>query len=304
MSDPREPVALDPTKLVEATASDPGKVRTENQDALSAQKNVAGERLFVISDGMGGQRGGETAAKLCIETLSRAFRDPHGAPEERLRRGLELANEEVYSHALSQPELKGMGTTAVALLFSIGTRGAWLAWIGASRCYRLRGGTLEKLTRDHSLMAEWVEMGVIRPEEVENHPRRGEPTPAIGQAPDVAVEAVRVDLQPGDRFMLCSHGIHVPVPERSLKAALAGHRQRRLRCSGRIWGSSRTPSLTRAPRSAPRSPSSRRRAAPRTGLPRWMARRHRCRRCSRHRSRVWSPRLPRLPAPRRRSRTS
>src|SRR5258705_7535085 len=223
MSDPREPVALDPTKLVEATASDPGKVRTENQDALSAQKNVAGERLFVISDGMGGQRGGETAAKLCIETLSRAFRDPHGAPEERLRRGLELANEEVYSHALSQPELKGMGTTAVALLFSIGTRGAWLAWIGDSRCYRLRGGTLEKLTRDHSLMAEWVEMGVIRPEEVENHPRRGELTRAIGQAPDVAVEVVRVDLQPGDRFMLCSDGIHVPVPEPSLKAAPARH---------------------------------------------------------------------------------
>src|SRR5258705_3002378 len=223
MSATSEALPLDPTKLVVATLSEPGRVRSDNQDMAVALANVTNERLLAVADGTGGYRGGEIASKLCIDTLGRAFRDPHGTPEERLRRGLELANEEVYSHALSNSELKGMGTTAVALLFSIGTRGLWLAWIGNSRCYRLRGGTLEQLTRDHSLMAEWVEIGVIRPEEVENHPRRNELTRAIGQAPDVAVEVVRVDLQPGDRFMLCSDGIHVPVPERSLKAALAGH---------------------------------------------------------------------------------
>ena len=207
MSDPREPVALDPAKLVEATASDPGKVRPENQDALSAQKNVAGERLFVVSDGMGGQRGGETAARLCIDTLSRAFRDPHGKPEERLRRGLELANEEVYSHALSNPERKGMGATAVALLFAHGPGQTWVAWIGDSRCYRLRDGALEPLTRDHSIVAEWIEMGVLTAEEAENHPRRHELTRSIGQAPDVSVEIAAVDARPGDRFLLCSDGL-------------------------------------------------------------------------------------------------
>ncbi|HXZ84896.1 MAG TPA: PP2C family serine/threonine-protein phosphatase, partial [Myxococcota bacterium] len=223
MSDTNEPVPLDPAKLVFATLSDPGRVRPENQDAAALLSNVSNERLAVVADGMGGHRGGETASKLCIDTLGRIFRDPHGTPEERLRRGLELANEEVYSAALSNADLKGMGTTAVALLFGPGTRGVWLAWVGDSRCYRLRDGALEPLTRDHSLMAEWIEIGVISPADVESHPRRHELTRAIGQAPDVAVEVVRVDLRAGDRFLLCSDGIHAPLPERALKAALGGH---------------------------------------------------------------------------------
>ena len=222
MSDSAEALPLDPTKLVVATLSDPGLVRTENQDTAVTLVNVSNERLLAVADGVGGQRGGETASKLCVETLGRVFRDPHGTPEQRLRRGLELANEEVYSAALGKPELKGMGTTAVVLLFSGGTRGVWLAWVGDSRCYRLRDGNLEALTRDHSLMAEWVEMGVIRPEEVEKHPRRNELTRAIGQAPDVSVEVVRVDAKPDDRFLLCSDGIHSPVGDRGLKTALAG----------------------------------------------------------------------------------
>jgi PPM family protein phosphatase len=220
MSGTNEPVPLDPAKLVFATLSDPGRARTENQDASALLINVAGERLAIVADGMGGHRGGETASKLCIDTLGRAFRDPHGTPEERLRRGLELANEEVYSAALSNPDLKGMGTTAVALLFGPGTRGVWLAWVGDSRCYRLRDGALERLTRDHSLMAEWLEMGVIAPADVENHPRKHELTRAIGQSPDVQVEVARVELRAGDRFLLCSDGIHTPVPERVLKATV------------------------------------------------------------------------------------
>ncbi len=223
MSESAEALPLDPTKLVVATLSDPGKTQTENQDAGVTLTNVSSERLLVVADGAGAQRGGETASKLCVETLARVFRDPHGGPDARLRRGLELANEEVYSHALSQPELKGMATTAVALLFSTADRGVWLAWVGDSRCYRLRAGVLEQLTKDHSLMAEWVEMGVIREEEVEKHPRRHELTRAIGTSPDVVVDVVRVDVQPGDRFLLCSDGIHAPVGERGLKAALTGH---------------------------------------------------------------------------------
>src|SRR5262249_22307625 len=157
---------------------------------------------------------GETAAKLCLDTLARVFRDPHGKPDERLRRGLELANEEVYSHALSKPDLKGMGTTAVALLFGAGAGGVWLAWIGDSRCYQLRDGNLTVLTSDHSLMAEWVKMGVLQADEVESHPRRHELTRVVGLTPDVLVEVQRVDVKVGDRFLLCSDGVHSLVPER------------------------------------------------------------------------------------------
>jgi len=222
MSDASEPLPLDPTKLVVATLSDPGRVRPDNQDAVGVLANVSNERMVVVADGMGGNNGGEAAAKLCLETLSRVFRDPHGKPEERLRRGLELANEEVYSHALSKPDLKGMGTTAVALLFGAGTSGVWLAWIGDSRCYRLRDGELEKLTNDHSLMAEWVKMGVLQADEVETHPRRHELTRVVGLAPDVLVEIVPVDVRVGDRFLLSSDGVHSLVPDRLLKVALAG----------------------------------------------------------------------------------
>jgi PPM family protein phosphatase len=222
MSDAAEPLPLDPPKLAVATLSDPGRVRPENQDAVAVLANVSNERMVAVVDGMGGNNGGETAAKVCLETLARVFREPHGKPEERLRRGLELANEEVYAHALSKPDLKGMGTTAVALVFGAGTSGVWLAWIGDSRCYQLRDGNLTVLTRDHSLMAEWVKMGVLQADEVESHPRRHELTRVVGLSPDVQVELVRVDVRVGDRFLLCSDGVHSLVPERLLKAGLSG----------------------------------------------------------------------------------
>ncbi|MGH9887848.1 MAG: protein phosphatase 2C domain-containing protein, partial [bacterium] len=152
-----------------AQLSDPGRVRTENQDALAVLENTSRERLILVADGMGGHRGGETASKICLQIVERVFREPHGTPEQRLRRGLELANEEIYSHALANPELKGMGTTAVVALITP-DRAVWIAWVGDSRCYRLRDGALESLTRDHSLMAEWIAIGVISPDAAQSHP--------------------------------------------------------------------------------------------------------------------------------------
>lgn len=203
-----------------ASLSDAGRVRAENQDAIALLENTSRERLMIVADGMGGHRGGETASRICLEAVERVFREPNGTPEERLRRSLELANEEIYSHALANPELRGMGTTAVAVLLSP-DGGAWVAWIGDSRCYRLRGRTLESLTRDHSLMAEWIALGVITAEAANTHPRRHELTRALGQAPDVVVDLLAVELLPGDRLLLCSDGLHGYVQERAVAHALA-----------------------------------------------------------------------------------
>ena len=203
-----------------ASLSDAGRVRAENQDAVALLENTSRERLLLVADGMGGHRGGETASRICVQIAERSFREPHGTPDERLRRGLELANEEIYSHALAHPELRGMGTTVVAALVAPDGR-AWVAWAGDSRCYRLRAGLLELLTRDHSLMTEWISIGVITPEAAETHPRRHELTRALGQSPDVAVDLVEVPLRPGDRLLLCSDGLHGYVAERALKLALA-----------------------------------------------------------------------------------
>jgi protein phosphatase len=207
-------------EIAVAPLSDPGRVRTENQDALAVLENTSSERLILVADGMGGHRGGETASKICLQIVERIFREPHGTPEQRLRRGLELANEEIYSHALANPELKGMGTTAVVALIGP-DRSVWIAWVGDSRCYRLRDGALESLTRDHSLMAEWIAIGVISPDAAQTHPRRHELTRALGQSPDVTVDLLSTELRPGDRLLLCSDGLHGYVPDRPLKYALS-----------------------------------------------------------------------------------
>lgn len=202
-----------------ASLSDAGRVRAENQDAVALVENSSRERLLLVADGMGGHRGGETAAKICLKTIERVFREPHGTPEQRLIRGLELANEEVYSHALANPELRGMGTTAVvALLAPNGS--AWVAWVGDSRLYRQRDGKLEQLTQDHSLMAEWISIGVITADAAKTHPRRHELTRALGQTPDVVVDLLPIDLQPGDRLLLCSDGLHGCVADSVLARAL------------------------------------------------------------------------------------
>jgi len=194
-------------------------VRSENQDAIALLENTSRERMILVADGMGGHRGGETASKICVQLVERVFREPHGAPNERLQRGLDLANEEIYSHALANPELRGMGSTVVVALIAPGGR-AWLAWVGDSRCYRLRAGALERLTRDHSLMSEWISIGVITEEAAETHPRRHELTRALGQSPDVPVDLVALELHPGDRLLLCSDGLHGCVNDRALKPLL------------------------------------------------------------------------------------
>lgn len=203
-----------------ASLSDAGRVRAENQDAVGVLENTSRERLLIVADGMGGHRGGETASRICLETVERVFREPHGTPEERLCRSLELANEEIYAHALSNSELRGMGTTAVAVMLAP-DGGAWLAWVGDSRCYRLRGRNLEALSRDHSLMSEWISLGVITSDAARTHPRRHELMRAVGQAPDVSVEHVAIELRPGDRLLLCSDGLHGYVEERAIARALA-----------------------------------------------------------------------------------
>ena len=203
-----------------ASLSDAGRVRSENQDALALLENSLHERLMLVADGMGGHRGGETASRICLQMVERVFREPYGTPEQRLHRSLELANEAIYSHALANQELRGMGTTAVAVLLAP-AGGAWVAWVGDSRCYRLRDGALEQLTQDHSLMSEWVSIGVITSLAAKTHPRRHELTRALGQSPDVAIDLLAIDLRPGDRLLLCSDGLHGYVDERAVKLALA-----------------------------------------------------------------------------------
>lgn len=213
------PSASDVARIASAAQSDVGRTRSENQDAFGEFSAPSGERLFVVADGMGGHRGGATASRLCVETLGRTFTEGADSAEARLRRGLELANVRIHEAAQGDAELGGMGTTAVALILAPDGSGA-LGWVGDSRAYRFRGGELERLSTDHSVVGEMIRAGVITEHEADNHPRRNELLRAIGPHEVVEPETTVLEHSPGDRFLLCSDGLWGPVPEPEIAIVL------------------------------------------------------------------------------------
>ncbi len=215
------PHPLDVEAIVTASRSDVGRTRTENQDSCGDFRHTAGARLLILADGMGGHNGGRFASRACVDAFARVFAEHRGSPETQLRASFDLANHEIYEASCGDEELRGMGTTSVALLFCR-DGSAVLGWVGDSRAYRWRRGTLEQLTLDHALVAEWVRSGVLSPEEAKEHPRRSELTRAIGISPEVAPEVEALELQAGDRFLLCSDGLSGLVSDDEIGLVLSG----------------------------------------------------------------------------------
>lgn len=200
------PDPLDVQAIITSSRSDVGRTRSENQDSCGDFLHLAGARLLILADGMGGHKGGRRASRTCVDAFARVFKEQEGSPEQQLRDAFALANDDIYTTALEDEALRGMGTTGVALLLAK-DGSALVGWVGDSRAYRLREGVLEQLTRDHSLVAEWVRMGVLNSEEAKTHPRRSELTRAIGVQPDVEPEIDPIEVRAGDRFLLCSDGL-------------------------------------------------------------------------------------------------
>ena len=203
-----------------ASHTDVGRVRSENQDACAEFIGAGGTRLLVVADGMGGHAGGEVASRTAIEAIGEWFENGGGADGERLREALEAANERVYRMSEESPQLRGMGTTGVALLLGPGAA-AWVAHVGDSRAYRLRRGRIELLTEDHSWVGEEVRNKRLTPEEAEVHPRRSALLRSIGVDPDVEVDVTPVPVESGDRFLLCSDGLWGEVDEETIAFAMA-----------------------------------------------------------------------------------
>ena len=197
---------METDRLLSSSLSDVGRTRQENQDACGEFRNALGERLLIVADGMGGHAGGVTASRICVETVARIFESGEGLPGDRLRHGFEEANRAVYAASQADPTLSGMGTTGVALLFDRNGM-VTLAWVGDSRAYQYRGGELEQLSGDHSVVADWVRLGTIDEEEAESHPRRNELSRAIGPEPSVEVDLLSFEIEPGDSYLLCSDGL-------------------------------------------------------------------------------------------------
>ncbi|GIV60322.1 Stp1/IreP family PP2C-type Ser/Thr phosphatase [Rhodocaloribacter litoris] len=199
--------------------SDVGRVRTENQDAYGCfpAGEEAGERLFVVADGMGGHAHGREASHLAVEVIREVyFAGRRGPAGERLRRALEQANARVYARAQqgsTGPER--MGTTCTALVLD--GEHAHMAHVGDSRAYRIDARGIRQLTRDHTFVNELVGQGILTPDEAQHHPRRHALTRALGIQPTLQVDVLEnLPVQERQTFVLCTDGL-APVSEAEIR---------------------------------------------------------------------------------------
>ena len=211
--------AIASAHLQTAFLSDIGRVRAENQDSCGEFEGPSGARMMAVADGMGGHRGGATASRITIEALGEVFTRTPEPAAETLREAFESANARVHQAAQGRPELRGMGTTCVALVFAA-DGAAWVAHVGDSRAYLLRDGCVTPLTADHSTVAELVRLGNITLEEAAVHPRRNEILRSIGAEPSVQVDVAPIDVRPGDQYLLCSDGLSGLVSDPEMGAVL------------------------------------------------------------------------------------
>ena len=197
-----------------AERTDTGRQRRANEDAYHARSP-----LFAVADGMGGAQAGEVASAAAVEALAGGLPAGAGTVEQRLARAVQDANERIHALSVADEDRAGMGTTLTAAY--VGDADVTIVHVGDSRCYRWRGGELERLTTDHSLVEELVRQGRLSPEEAEEHPQRSIITRALGPEAIVEPDALTVPARAGDVFLLCSDGLTSMVPEAELATVLA-----------------------------------------------------------------------------------
>jgi protein phosphatase len=186
--------------------TDKGRLRPHNEDALLVREE---EGLFAVADGMGGHAAGEVASRLAIEAVTDVLspvQRREGNIPDLLRQAVEEANRRIASQIDSQPEYRGMGTTVVVAV--VDGRQCWIAHVGDSRAYLVRGDGISQLTVDHSFVNELVRLGMLSREQAARDPRRNVVTRALGSG-GVAVPDIREHrLESGDLLILCSDGLN------------------------------------------------------------------------------------------------
>jgi protein phosphatase len=211
-----EPTGPHALILVNAVGrTDPGLKRQHNEDAYAI---LEAHHLFLIADGMGRHAAGEVASRLCVDTISEAFRKGKFGPPRasklprraaRIRNAILLANERVLAAARENEAYRGMGTTVVCAYFSANNQRAYIAHVGDSRCYRLREGELVQITTDHTLGAvgiRGVSAAVL--------------SRAVGVEADVEVDVAVESPLPGDVYLLCSDGLSRMLSDEEIRATL------------------------------------------------------------------------------------
>ncbi|HSQ66312.1 MAG TPA: PP2C family serine/threonine-protein phosphatase [Polyangiaceae bacterium] len=217
-SDKMAAVAVPQFRRVGYGLSDVGRKRATNEDAYFMDDRIG---LYVVADGMGGHAAGEVASQEAVETIYGMVKSGAGSLRELfdplddasvrkacrlMESSVQAATYFVYSMAELDRGKSGMGTTISAILFCGGY--AITAQVGDSRIYRVVGDTVEQLTEDHTLIAWQLKQGLITPQEAKTSPHRNVITRAVGNRDYVEVDTRLIALEKGDRFLLCSDGLH------------------------------------------------------------------------------------------------
>lgn len=221
---------MDVSQAIEVVSlTDPGKLRSRNEDYVTERRDCG---LVVLADGMGGYNAGEVASGMASELLADGLQldwsqlrldhldkaQMRAQADRLLKQHAERANTAVYKAAQSNEEYAGMGTTLVLGLFyddviSVGH-------IGDSRMYRLRGEQLQQLTKDHSLLQEHIDQGLITPEQARLSQNKNLVTRALGVDPHVDMDVSCHEVEPGDIYLLCSDGLNDMVDEEEIRLTL------------------------------------------------------------------------------------
>jgi protein phosphatase len=207
--------------------SDVGLQREHNEDSFAV---LADHSLFIVADGMGGHRAGDVASKLATEAIGEFFKktanedatwpfhfDANLTDEEnKLLTSIRLANRQIYEHSTRSHDLRGMGTTVVGALFSRRKNRMFVGHVGDSRAYRVRGGGIQQLTRDHSLVNDYLAAMPDMTEEQRSELPKNVITRALGMQDNVEVDLQSDECRPGDTYLLCSDGLSGMITDQEM----------------------------------------------------------------------------------------
>lgn len=223
---PDEPLRIVP-RVKFVARSEIGHARENNEDKFDFYEPdeqpllAARGSVYLVCDGMGGHNAGQIASELAAKQFLHAYYHLGGAAQDAARHAILQAHHYIAEMASKIPSRYGMGTTLTALILKQDE--GILAHVGDSRCYRLRAGVFEQLSRDHTLVARLVDQGIIPPEQARYHPQRNVIRQAVGVAdpaeplePDIETFA----LQAGDLYLLCSDGLTDMVDDAEIEAIL------------------------------------------------------------------------------------
>src|SRR3954470_6135307 len=228
-------------RAIAAGISDVGLQREHNEDSYVVLKEYD---LFVVADGMGGHRAGDVASKLATETISEFFKstanddvtwpfhfDTNLSEEEnRLLTGIRVANRQIFERSTRSREYHGMGTTVVGAMFSPRKNRMYIGHVGDSRCYRVREGVIQLLTRDHSLINDYLLAMPDLTEEQRSELPKNVITRALGMQDQVVVDLQHDEPGNGDVYILCSDGLSGMVEDNEIQGIIVETRDIRDAC--------------------------------------------------------------------------